>query len=51
MEKKNKHVKKKIGMLEMVESPYAGSRPAFPPSKRVSLPFNSGQYNKKKTYN
>jgi hypothetical protein len=48
MKKKNKHVKKnkKIGMLEMVESPCAGSRPAFPPSKRVSLPFNSGQYNK-----
>jgi hypothetical protein len=40
--------KKKIGMLEMVESPCAGSRPAFPPSKRVSLPFNSGQYNKNK---
>jgi hypothetical protein len=45
-EKKHVKTKIKIKMLEMVESPCAGSRLAFPPSKRVSLPFNSGQYNK-----
>jgi hypothetical protein len=47
--KKSKHVKKKKkGMLETVESPCAGSRPAFPPSERVSLLFNARQYNKNK---
>jgi len=31
-----------------MESPCAGSRPAFPPSERVSLLFNARQHNKNK---
>jgi len=47
MEKKQQTCKKKINRNAR-NGGVACSKPAFPPSKRVNLPFNSGQYNKNK---